>query len=165
MAKGLWVVLNVDNVDKSVEFYKGLGLKAGTESQEGLSWGTVFTSSPDAGLILWNKNVVAPAQPEDTRAWLSGELGKGVVVALGVPNAVKLWEKAEAARITIDQPLRAQEWGGHEFTFVDPDGYLVNVTDKFPGAPPKRSAKKATKRLAKKAKAATRKVARKAKRR
>lgn len=143
MAKGLWVILNVDNVDKSVEFYKSLGLKAGTEAEAGLSWGYVNSTSEESGFVLWNKNNVAPGQAADTRAWLSGELGKGVLISLGVANAKKLWEKAQSARITIDQPLREQEWGGSEFTFVDPDGYVVNVTDKFPGASP---TKKATKK-------------------
>lgn len=133
MAKGLWVILNVDNVDKSVEFYRSLGLKAGTDSAGPMSWGYVNTSSADAGLVLWNKNNVAPGQAEDTRAWVSGELGKGVLITLGVSSVDKVWQKAQSARVTIDQPLREQEWGGKEFTFVDPDGYVVNVTDRFPG--------------------------------
>src|SRR5439155_7727836 len=34
MAKGLWPVINVDNVEKSVEFYKSLGLKATVEDAD-----------------------------------------------------------------------------------------------------------------------------------
>ena len=144
MAKGLWVVLNVDNVDKSLEFYKAIGLKGAREAQGPMSWGVV-RASDDAGLVLWNKNDLAPDQAADTRAWLSGELGKGVVLTLGVPNAARLWEKAQAARVPVDQPLRAQEWGGHEFTVVDPDGYVVNLSDRFPGPSPRRPAAKARK--------------------
>ena len=156
MAKGLWVVLNVDNVDKSLEFYTSLGLKVARESEGPLSWGTV-RASDDAGLVLWNKHEVAPGQAADTRAWLAGELGKGVVVTLGVANAARMWEKAQAARVPVDHPLREQEWGGRDFTVVDPDGYVVNVSDRFPGPPPKRAAKKAkaaVKRVAAKAKTA-----------
>lgn len=155
MAKGLWVILNVDNVDKSLEFYKAVGLKAAREEAGPLAYGAVY-ATPDSGLVLWNKNAVAPDQPADTRAWLSGELGKGVLVAVGVPNAERLWQKVQAARLTVETPLRAQDWGGKEFTVVDPDGYVVNVTDKFPGGPA--PAKKA-KRAVKKAKAAVKRVA------
>lgn len=163
MAKGLWVILNVENVDKSLEFYKTLGLKAKRESQGEMAWGTVY-AAPDAGLVLWNKNVMGPDQPADTRAWLSGELGKGVLVTVGVPNAERVWAKAQAARVTVDQPLRAQEWGGKEFTVVDPDGYVLNVTDRFPGpaSKPARKARKAVKKVVAKAKRAVKKGGRKA---
>lgn len=159
MAKGQWVILNVDNVDKSLEFYKSLGLRAKRESMDGMTFGSLTTTT-DSGILLWNKHTIAPGQAEDTRAWVSGDLGKGVMVSIGVPDARKAWDKAQAARVTVDQPLRDQEWGGREFTVVDPDGYVVNVTDRFPGAPTttKRPAKarKAAKRAApaKKAKGA-----------
>ncbi|HWH08142.1 MAG TPA: VOC family protein, partial [Candidatus Thermoplasmatota archaeon] len=115
MAKGLWAILNVDNVDKSLEFYRALGLKAKRETMGPMAFGSIATGA-DAGVVLWNKNEVAPGQAEDTRAWLSGELGKGVLLAFGVADARRAWEKAQAARMTVDQPLREQEWGGFEFT-------------------------------------------------
>ncbi|HEX2022284.1 MAG TPA: VOC family protein [Candidatus Thermoplasmatota archaeon] len=157
MAKGLWVVLNVDNVEKSVEFYKRLGLKAGTASMGPMTWGYVNTTSPDAGLVLWNKNATPPdPQPADTRAWLSGELGKGVVLTLGVPNAQKTWEKAQAAGAAVDQPLEGQPWGGQSFTLVDPDGYVVSFQDKFPGggAPSRKPAGRKARKVAPKARRA-----------
>ena len=163
MAKGLWVVLNVDNVEKSLEFYKALGLKAGQESHGPMTWGYV-NASQDGGLVLWNKNTLGPDQPADTRAWLTGELGKGVLLTLGVPNAERTWEKARAARLTVDQPLRDQEWGGKEFTLVDPDGYVVNLTDRFPGAPPKTKAKAKARKAVGKARGAVKNAAAKAKR-
>lgn len=155
MAKGMWVILNVASVQKSVEFYKGLGLKAKTTTQGPMTWGEVATSSPDAGLVLVAKDQIAPGQAPDTKEWLSGELGKGVLVAIGVPKAARVHEKAVAMRARLDQPLRDQEWGGQEFTLVDPDGYVVNVTDRFPGPRPARKTKpkpKARRAVAKKAK-------------
>jgi catechol 2,3-dioxygenase-like lactoylglutathione lyase family enzyme len=161
MAKGFWVILNVGNVDKSVEFYKGLGLKAARESGDGMEWGTVTTSLSDAGIVLWPKSALGPGQAPDTMAWLSGELGKGVLIGLGVPNARKTWERAQASHATIDTPLREQEWGGHEFNVVDPDGYVLNVTDKFPGMT--KPARKKVTATTKKAKAKAKTVVRKAK--
>lgn len=173
MAKGLWIVLNVDNVDKSAEFYKALGLKARVDSMEmpgvGMaSMGTIETGE-DSGLVLWNKNVVPPDQPADTRAWVSGELGKGVLVGIGVPNAQKVWANAQKLRAQVEQPLEAQPQGGHAFTIVDLDGYVLNIMDKWPGEPEPKKAKKTVKRVAKKvatkAKTTARKVAGKGKRR
>jgi uncharacterized glyoxalase superfamily protein PhnB len=164
LAKGLWVLLNVDNVDKSLEFYKGIGFRTRRESHEEWSWGTVHTSSEDTGIVLMSKHTIAPGQAADTAAWLSGELGKGVLVSLGVSNVDKVWAKAQAFGATVEQPLREQEWGGKEFTLLDPDGYVVNVTDRWPGAEPKR-AKKAAKKVAKvvkRAAKAPKKVARRA---
>lgn len=149
MAKGLWVLLNVDNVDKSVEFYKSIGFKAKTETMGEWSWGTVPTTSPDTGIVLMNKNNIAPGQAADTQAWLSGELGKGVMLTLGVPNVDKAWAKAQDAGATVEQPLRVQEWGGKEFSLLDPDGYVLNFTDRWPGGETKpKKAKKAVKRAA-----------------
>ena len=167
MAKGLWVVLNVDNVDKSLEFYKGLGLKTSVDSIDlpGLPsapMGSVETGG--SGLVLWNKNIVPPDQPADTKAWVSGELGKGVLFTIGVPNAQKTWANAQKLRAEVEQPIRDQPWGGREFTIVDLDGYVINVSDKFPGPSPPKKAKKAVKKVATKAKTTARKVVGKAKR-
>lgn len=166
-AKGLWVVLNVDNVEKSVEFYKGLGLKVKAETMEmpGVGVATMGTlEMGDSGLIFWGKHNVPADQPADTKAWVSGELGKGVLVTLGVRDATKLWPNAQKIGAQIESPLEAQPWGGHGFNLVDLDGYVVNVTDKFPGEPPKRKAakkavKRAVKKVAGKAKRAAGKVA------
>lgn len=165
MAKGVWTILNVDNVDKSVEFYKALGLRTKVEPMElpGLppaSMGSIDLGG--SGVLFWNKNIVPPDQPANTRAWVSGELGKGVMVVLGVPNAQKLWTNVQRLGVTIELPLREQPWGGREFTFVDNDGYVVNVTDKFPDAP---KPKKAVKKVTAKAKSTARKVVGKGKRR
>jgi uncharacterized glyoxalase superfamily protein PhnB len=165
MAKGLWPVINVNDVSKSVEFYKRLGLKATEEDAdmpgaEGMTFGMLDFG--ESGIIIWNKHNVPPDQPADTRAWTSGELGKGVLFTVGVPNAKKSWEKAQAMRVTVDTPLEAQPWGGSGFNVVDPDGYVVNVTDKFPDMSPP---KKATRKPAKKAKAAKKATKKSGKRR
>lgn len=158
MAKGLWPVLNVANIDKTTEFYKALGLRAKSEEMPGVGTFASIELAPNTGIVFWPKDNIAPGQAADTRAWLSGELGKGVLFSIGVANATKTWEKVKALRFDVDQPLRAQEWGGNEFTVVDPDGYVINVTDRFPGptltpkkakpktAKPKTAKKKTTKR-------------------
>jgi len=164
MAKCLWPVINVDNVEKSVEFYKAIGLKTRVEKMDipGMPPAMMGSiASGDSGIVIWNKHIVPPDQPADTRAWVAGDLGKGVLFTIGVPNAQKLWTNAQKIRAEIDQPFEAQPWGGNGFTFVDPDGYVVNVSDKLPGpAPKKGAAKRSSKPKAK----ATKKVATKKRR-
>jgi catechol 2,3-dioxygenase-like lactoylglutathione lyase family enzyme len=134
MAKGLWPVLNVENVDKSIEFYKLLGLRAKKETAMDMTWGSV-TVSDDAGLTLWNRRQTGPNQDQpDLQSWLSGDLGKGVLVTIGIPNAKKVWDKV-SNMVPVDQALREEPWGGRSFSVVDPDGYVVSLMDKFPGPP------------------------------
>lgn len=171
MANGVWVILNVDNVDKSVEFYRSLGFKTSVDSVDNIPgvasapMGSVETGG--SGLVLWDKHVVPTNQPENTRAWVSGELGKGVLIAIGVPNAERIWKNAQKVRAEVEQPLTKQPYGGNEFTIIDLDGYVINVTDKFPGPSSSTRAKTSTARKAKptKAKTTARKVAGKGKRR
>lgn len=149
LAKGIHPLINVSNLDKSLEFYKGIGLKTSKETAGDMTWGSV--SSGDASLMLYPKAVLAPHQPADTHAWLSGDLGKGVVISVGVPNATKLFEKAKSFGATIDQPLNDAPWGGKEFMVNDPDGYVIAFQDKFPAGarktktPARSPTKKATK--------------------
>lgn len=166
-AKGLWTMLNVDDVARSVAWYKGLGFPARSDPMEipGLppaQMGVVDLG--ESGLLFWNKNIVPEGQAPDTKAWVSGELGKGVLLGLGVPNAAKYWANAQKMGAQIDQPLEAQPFGGQQFTIVDLDGYVVNISDKFPGTSPPKKAKKAAKKVATKVKRTARKVAGKGKR-
>jgi len=146
-------VINVDNVSKSVEFYNNIGVKATEDDAQmpGMPSATVGTINVgDSGIIIWNKHNIPPDQPEDTRAWTSGELGKGVLFTIGVPNAKKVWEKVQKARVEVDTPIEAQPWGGHGFNIVDPDGYVINITDKFPGMTPPKKVARAAKKVVRK---------------
>ncbi|HVL48581.1 MAG TPA: VOC family protein [Candidatus Thermoplasmatota archaeon] len=138
MASGITPVLNVSSVEKSAEFYRGLGLKIKRESMGGMSWSTV--RSGDAALLLFPKDAIPEGAPADTAAWLSGELGKGVLISIGVANAKRAWEKAQAMRANVDQPIEANPWGGQSFMLTDPDGYAIQVSDRWPEGPATRKA-------------------------
>lgn len=153
--KGLWIVLNVDDVDRSLAFYKLLGLKARRSEMGGMAWGEVPVVE-DGGFILWNKNAVGSGQDEAAvRAWVTGELGKGVMLNVGVASAARVWPKVEG-KVAVEQALTDDEMsGGKTFTVLDPDGYVVCVMDKWPGEPAKKKASaKRAKGAAKKAKGA-----------
>ena len=130
MVNGIFPLVNVDNLDKSIEFYKALGLKTSKVTMGPMTWANV--NSGDATLMLFPKHEIAPDQPADTRAWLSGELGKGVVIQMGVPNAQKTYEKAKSNGFTIDETIRDAEWGGKMFMVNDPDGYEIAIVDRLP---------------------------------
>lgn len=148
MANGIYPLINVSNLDKTLEWYKGIGLKVNREVMGPMEYGNVV--SGEGSMLLFPKDgTPTRPQPADTQAWLSGELGKGVMLQIGVPNAKRSWEKAQAMMIDVDEPLTENPWGGFGFRVVDPDGYVVAVSDKFPGVPPKKTAKPAPRRVAK----------------
>lgn len=153
MASGIFPLLNVSNLEKTVEWYRSLGLKAKIGQEGPMRWGEV-TSGNGVLILIW-KDMPVENQPADTREWLSGELGKGVIVNVGVANIQKHWALAQAARVDVDMPLTQMPYGGSEFWAVDPDGYVVCLADKFPGeTKPARKAKAKPKARAAKAKRA-----------
>lgn len=167
MAHGVYPLLNVADLDRSLAFYKGLGLRASMTSmpmgETTMRWVTV-TAGEDHALRIFQRDFEG-ADPEDV-AWASGEVGKGVLLNIGVPNARRAYEKAKALGVAKGVALEPNPWGGSAFMLADPDGYYLMITDRFPDAEPRRPAKRAaTKRKPAKAakKSAKKRVGKKAK--
>lgn len=157
MTKGLYVALNVGSIEKSLAHYKALGFKARMERMGPMQWGSVDLAK-DAGIVLFPKD--APDVPPENLAWLDAPLGRGVVLTVGVPDAEKVWKKATAAGLKVDQELQPNPWGGLTCQFEDPDGYILGVMDRFPGEPgPRRARAKKPAKAKGKAKAPARKGA------
>ena len=156
MASGITPLINVANLEKSIEFYKGLGLAARVRREGEMTWGEV--RSGDHVLMIADKNQ-GPAAGDP---WLAGELGKGVMLNLGVPSAPKTWAKAQALGAAVEMELGDQPWGGKGFMINDPDGYVLMFGDadwdtddeaqvKKGAAKKRAAARKAPKKAAKKA--------------
>lgn len=151
MASGVSPMINVSSLDKSVEFYKGLGLKAKVNRMGDMVWGEVWSGSQAIGLADKNQG------PAAGDPWLSGELGKGVLLNIFVPNAAKTYAKAQELRAPVEAELDDQPWGGKGFMINDPDGYVLMFSDRDWNAAPTRKtaarkpARKAAKKPAKKA--------------
>lgn len=150
MAHGVYVVLNVSDLDRSHAFYKGLGLPVRVESMPmgpdfTMRW-VVVEAGRDHAFRLFLRDFPG-ADPEDV-AWASGEVGKGVLLNVGVPDARKTFAAANASGAPIEYPLEENPWGGHAFMVRDPDGYVVMLTDSFP---PEKGAKAAKRAATKKA--------------
>ncbi|HLE97988.1 MAG TPA: VOC family protein [Candidatus Thermoplasmatota archaeon] len=138
MAATLGVVLNVGNVDKSVELYKLLGLRFRREAFEGVG----FAVADIGGATLTIFPNESPWLDADDRAWMRGDLGKGVLVGIETKDVRKIWGKVERSGWEIDQALGAQVGMENMFMIVDPDGYVVSVSEPFRQAKQKPAAKK-----------------------
>ncbi|HWG90062.1 MAG TPA: VOC family protein [Candidatus Thermoplasmatota archaeon] len=161
MASGIHPLLNVSDIDRTIAFYKGLGLRTKKDSMGQMTWAMV--ESGEGRMLFFPKDGNPDLSAED-REWLAGPIGRGVLINIGVPKAARAFEKAQALGATIDYPLSDNPWGGQGFTLVDPDGYVVHLSDRFPGNSFRREAP-ATRAAAKKApakKAAVKKAPRKA---
>jgi uncharacterized glyoxalase superfamily protein PhnB len=152
MAATVSVFLNVNDIEKSIEWYGALGFKVEH------SFDTKDGRLAYADLALDGAELSLGAIPTNSdpgfRAWVGTPLGAGVVVYVTVPKVEKLWAAAKKAGAVVEAPLEERSYG-RVFTLNDPDGYTISFITE-----PKRRAARA------KPKAAARKPAkaRKAKR-
>ncbi|MHB8604641.1 MAG: VOC family protein [Thermoplasmatota archaeon] len=128
MAAGIYALLNVKDVTRTLRFYHALGFKTTRDHMGTFHWGSVW--SGDHTLLVFPRKFKG-ADPAATK-WATGNVGRGVLLNLGVKSAKSSFAKAKKAHAKIDMPLDENPWGGHSFTVRDPDGYYVNVSDKFP---------------------------------
>jgi predicted enzyme related to lactoylglutathione lyase len=156
MASGAFPLLNVSDLDRAAKFYGALGLKAKIDSVEmdGVTMRWAIVEAGGAPALMLTPRDFPGADPEDVK-WASGDVGKGVLVNLGVPSAKRTHAKAQAAGATPSD-LMANPWGGHSFQVAEPDGYYVGITDRLPvatsaGRGAKKAAKKAGRKPTKKA--------------
>lgn len=133
MANGIFNILNVADLERSHAFYKGLGFKTKAQSMsmggDGGEMRWVDVKSGDAHSMTLMPREFEGADPEDV-AWASGEVGKGVLLNVGVANAARVHEKAIAMGAK-PEALEENPWGGRAFMVADPDGYYLMVTDRF----------------------------------
>lgn len=121
---GTSVFLNVQDLERSLAFYRALGFK------------TVRTWKGEKGTADYVDLALGPAEiglgriasndDPEYRAWVSTPLGAGVLVYVEVADADKLWQRAQKAGLTVESPLRDRSYG-RAFTLNDPDGYVITV--------------------------------------
>ena len=160
MAASLSVFLNVQDIERSVAFYQGLGFKVdklhrGRDGQGPTRYADLSYQGAELGL-----GHIASNDDPEFRAWVGTPLGAGVMLYLSVPDVDRIHEKAKAQGATIESAPEDRSYG-RVFTLNDPDGYVVT----FIKEPKARAApvKKAATATRKAVKAATKKVAPKGK--
>ena len=115
------ITLGVEDLERSAEFYKQLGLP--TKGNEG---GIVFFNLKGTWLALYPKKLLAQdAKVADNGAGFpSFTLAHNVRTTEEVDTIMK---DAEAAGAVITDPAHDREWGGYSGYFKDPDGYLWEI--------------------------------------
>ncbi len=117
------VFLNVNNIDKSLEFYERLGFKVDNRYKDEATGATKFADLSLDGAELGLGSIQANDEAE-FRAWVSTPLGAGVIVTFNVPNVDAVFATAKKSGATIETPLTDRPYG-RVFGVNDPDGYTV----------------------------------------
>ncbi|MHB8605200.1 MAG: VOC family protein [Thermoplasmatota archaeon] len=126
------VFLNVQSIDKSVEFYKALGFRVTNETRDDDTRALLYADLVLDGAELGLGHIASNDDPA-FRAWVATPLGAGVVIYFNVPNADAVLARAEKIRATIENPIKDRSYG-RAFTLNDPDGYTVTfLTEKKRG--------------------------------
>ena len=133
------VFLNVQSLEKSLEWYRNLGfkvLKSHKNDAGKVAWADLALDGAELGLGEISSN-----DDPGYRQWVSTPLGAGVIVYFTVPDVQKTYKAAQKMRATIEFPLTERSYGT-TFTANDPDGYTISFLTEAK-APKKAKAKTA----------------------
>lgn len=119
------VMLNVRDVDRSVQFYQSLGFDVRWEMKgddDHLNYAGVGIGDAVIALGRIPKDLRGMAQ--DYADWVSSPLGAGVMVTVELNGVEKIYQLAKKAKAPIDSPLSKRLYGT-AFMVNDPDGYVI----------------------------------------
>ena len=104
----------VDDLQRSIEYYKNLGFTFGD------AWEEFYAIGFLDGLELHLKE--APKNQEQRRHLRENE---HLDAAAGVDGIEAFFTQCLANGVTILKPLTTTEWGTKDFYVEDPDGYII----------------------------------------
>jgi catechol 2,3-dioxygenase-like lactoylglutathione lyase family enzyme len=116
------VTLGVVDVARSRAFYEALGFKAGTASNESVT----FLDAGGVVLALWARAALA----EDAAVADSAPGFSGIALAHNARSEADVDEAMDAAAAAgakVVKPATKTFWGGYAGYFADPDGHLWEV--------------------------------------
>ena len=119
------VMLNVRDVDRSVEFYRALGFDTRweTKGDDGqLNYAGVGIG--DAVIALGRIPKDRRGMAKDYADWVSTPLGAGVMITIELQEVEEIYKLAKKSKAPIDSPLSERLYGT-AFMVDDPDGYVV----------------------------------------
>lgn len=118
-AKNLSPSLTVDDLERSVRFYEGLGFSI-TDRWE--MEGTLV------GVMLGAGEAHVGLSQDDWQKGRDRVKGVGLRLWIGTTQDIdQLAERAKAAGITLDAEPHDTEWGSRSFEVTDPDGFKLTI--------------------------------------
>lgn len=151
MTASMSVFLNVQDIEKSLAFYRALGFRVDQEwrdDQGRVAWAELSLDGAELGLGSIGSN-----DEPGFRSWVSTPLGAGVIVTLTVDDVDRFHRLAQKADAVIEMPPTDRPYG-RMMTLNDPDGYTVS----FYNVPAKKAAKRPAGKSSRKAAKSTRKA-------
>lgn len=121
------VYLNVEDANRSIDFYEALGFKT-MNRHEAQNGHLVHVSLDLDGASLGLGEIGAVEDDPEFEEWVSTPLGAGVIVSFTVDDVETVFERAQASGATIERPLD-DHMGVASFTLNDPDGYVVTFIE------------------------------------
>ncbi|GAB3056547.1 VOC family protein [Virgibacillus ainsalahensis] len=116
--------LFVDNIEKSVEFYRNiLEFNVPKEIKENY----ISVRKGDVVLGLGEMKNLSDHHP--LKASSNGQqIGLGVEIVLEVEDINDVYNKVVAKGYPIQTELTTRPWGMVDFRLIDPDGYYLRIT-------------------------------------
>ncbi len=125
MKAELSVMLNVQDVDRSVKFYRSLGFDLRWETKgEDRHLDYAGVGIGDAVIALGRIPKNPRTMSKDYADWVSTPLGAGVMITVELQGVEEVYELAQRMKTPIDSPLSERLYGT-AFMINDPDGYVV----------------------------------------
>jgi uncharacterized glyoxalase superfamily protein PhnB len=120
-ARGLMPTLTVDNLEKSVEFYKGLGFNVTEEMKE---------NGELRGVTLEAGGVHLGLSQDDFAKGRNRAKGVGMRFYLETDQDIAaLARQAKGAGVTLESEPAKLPWGPMGFTVTDHDGFKLTISN------------------------------------
>ncbi len=121
------ITLGVDDLQRSFQFYRGLGLPSqgieGTDPEQSIAF---FDLQGGIRLALFPRRSLAqdanvpPGRPSPTEFTIAHNVGSK-------PEVDAIMEEARKTGAVITDPAHDPFWGGYSGYFQDPDGHLWEI--------------------------------------
>jgi uncharacterized glyoxalase superfamily protein PhnB len=115
--------LTVDDLQKSVSFYEGLGFTIDERWEDN---GTLL------GVMLRAGKSQIGLNQDDWKKGRDRKKGIGVRLALSTTQVDEIAKRAKSAGITLKSEPHDTEWKSRAFEVVDPSGFLLTIFSEAP---------------------------------
>ena len=123
-ATGIMPSLTVDNVQRSVDFFNGLGFDVEERWEE---------NSVLMGVMLKAGNVRLGLSQEDGKKGTNRVKGVGMRLYIEARDSIdEIAARAKAAGLALTSEPHDTEWGSRVFEVTEPSGFLLTISSPSP---------------------------------